>query len=133
MLFLGCAHGDDFWDWWRHDAGQDGDVRALYKKLRRDVLPELQDGTPDPRNLEIKNITTPLFSYTDPVNTYLVCHKVMVHRGELAPSISPGDCTVFLRGDGVVDGWTKVYHMSFLIADVKRPRAPDNCFDFLWR
>ena len=78
----------------------------------RDVLPELPDGTPDPRNLEIKNITTPLFSYTDPVNTYLVCHKVMVHRGELAPSISPGDCTVFLRGDCVVDGWTKVYHIK---------------------
>ena len=72
-----------------------------------------------------------MFSYTDPVNTFTVGMKVLVKRGELPPTLTADQATVFVRGDGVVDGWTKVYHLSLLIAQVNRPRSPDNCLDFL--
>ena len=38
----------NFWQWWRHDTKQDEDVRLMYKKLTRHVLPDLPNGNRHP-------------------------------------------------------------------------------------
>ena len=121
----------NIWDWWRTDGHQNANVMRLYKKLCDSPRPPLQNGTDHPQSLIIKNLTVPQACITDPVATLLIGMDVMIAQGELPPATQLSDLTVYLRGDGVVDGWTKVYHMSFLIANVNHPRRPNNCLDFL--
>ena len=110
---------------------QDVDVMRLYRKLIVHVLPDLPNGDHHPMSLEIISEDTPQCAWINPVNVLRVGHQIMKIRRELPASHQLSDSVVFVRGDGVVDGWTKVYHMSLLISEVERPRRPGNCLDFL--
>ena len=121
----------NFWSWWRSDCAQSADVRKAYMDLTENVMPRERNGNPHRCNLKISNDKVPLMSWTDPVNTLAVGIYLMKKRQEIPPSSVAADLTCFLRGDGVVDGWTKVYHVSWLVADVEHPRRPDNCLDFI--
>ena len=120
-----------WWDWWRTDGNQNVNVMRLAKKFWETPLPNQVNGQPAARTLKITTESVPIMAWTCPVNTLSIGHDVMVMKGELPPTSSVSQSTVLLRGDGVVDGWTKVYHLSWLIGEVKRPRSPDNCMDFL--
>ena len=106
-------------------------VMSLYKKYIENVMPDRPDGTLHPWNLKFSTEPVPQFSYCNALHVLAVGHVLLKSRGELPGDHMLADSVVFARGDGVVDGWTKVYHLSLLVSEVSHPRRPGSCLDYL--
>ena len=120
-----------WWKWWETEGRRDASLLESYKKLLMSPLPDLPNGNPHPVTLEVTSVKIPRHAYTDPLATLYIGTEVLKRRGILDGHMPLSDLTVFIRGDGVVDGWTKVYHLSMLVANAEQPRGPNNCLDFV--
>eukprot|EP01079_Euglenida_sp_SAG-EU17-18_P001365 gene1366-2749_t len=94
-------------------------------------LPAAPDGSLPDIKLPITSVRLPMYAWTDPLATLYIGTEVLKKRGHLDVNLPLSALTIFIRGDGVVDGWTKVYHLSLLVADAEGPRKPNNCLDFV--
>ena len=121
----------NWWTWWETEGGRDESLRKAAAQMWECPLPAAPDGSLPDIKLPITSVRLPMYAMTDPLATLYIGTEVLKKRGHLDVNLPLSALTIFIRGDGVVDGWTKVYHLSLLVADAEGPRKPNNCLDFV--